>query len=242
MNAPYSGNLHLKILSYIISLYSDAEVVNLSPIKWLQDPLAKYKKNSSWKKFEDIRAKITDLDVINSSTSDKIFGIQCGDLGIYYLTKAGNNSWEAKVKTPLPKFIIEKILPYKDKIADKVNFYDNEPKNFVHVLEVYGGEPTTGSGFIKEYGYKKPKASTSDKVSFSGISFDTEEEAKNFAAVAKTKFFRYLMAKLRSGYHYGFGANFPWLGDYTHPWTDADLYSYFGLTEEEIKEIEKEIK
>ena len=47
MNAPYSGNLHLKILSYIMSLYSGADIVNLSPIKWLQDPLAKYKKNSS---------------------------------------------------------------------------------------------------------------------------------------------------------------------------------------------------
>ena len=238
INSPYSGNLHLKILSHLLSLYPEAEVVNLSPIRWLQDPLAEYKKNSDWKKFKDIREKITDLDVVKSSTSDKIFGIQCGDLGIYHLTK-GNNAWETKVRTLLPKFITEKILPYKDKIADKVKFYDDEPKNFVHVLEVYGGEPSTGSGFIKEYGYKKPKASTSDKVSFSGICFDTEEEAKNFAAMAKTKFFIYLMTKLRSGYHYGFGANFPYLGDYTHPWTDEMLYEYFHLSDDEIREIEK---
>ena len=32
------------------------------------------------------------------------------------------------------------------------------------------------------------------------------------------------------------------LADYTHPWTDEMLYEYFGLTEEEIKEIEKSIK
>ena len=234
-NPPFCKNLHLKILQEAMK-YSD-DIVSLSPIRWLQDPLAEYKKNSDWKKFEDIRKKIADIDVVSASISDKIFGIQCGDLGIYHLTK-GSNDWEAKVRISLPKFIIENILPYKDKIADKVKFYDSEPKNFVHVLDVYGGEPTSGSGFIKEYGYKKPKATTSDKVSFSGICFDTEEEAKNFAAMAKTKFFKYLMIKFRSGYHYRYGADFPWLPTYKHKWTDEMLYELFGLNEEEIKEIE----
>ena len=30
--------------------------------------------------------------------------------------------------------------------------------------------------------------------------------------------------------------------DYTHPWTDDDLYKYFNLTPEEIAIIESEIK
>ena len=34
----------------------------------------------------------------------------------------------------------------------------------------------------------------------------------------------------------------PWLGDYTHMWTDEDLYKYFNLTPEEIAIIEDEIK
>ena len=34
----------------------------------------------------------------------------------------------------------------------------------------------------------------------------------------------------------------PWLGDYTHPWTDDDLYKYFELTDDEIAIIEDEIK
>ena len=34
-------------------------------------------------------------------------------------------------------------------------------------------------------------------------------------------------------------ARVPYLGDYTHHWTDKDLYEYFHLTEEEIMEIEK---
>lgn len=36
--------------------------------------------------------------------------------------------------------------------------------------------------------------------------------------------------------------NFIWMNDYTHEWTDKDLYEFFDLTEEEIKEIESEIK
>jgi type I restriction-modification system DNA methylase subunit len=42
MNPPYSRNLHLKILSNALD-YSD-DIVNLSPVRWLQDPLAELKK------------------------------------------------------------------------------------------------------------------------------------------------------------------------------------------------------
>ena len=34
----------------------------------------------------------------------------------------------------------------------------------------------------------------------------------------------------------------PWLGDYTRPWTDEDLYKYFNLSDDEIAVIESEIK
>lgn len=51
MNPPYDGNLHLKILEKVIPIAD--EVVNISPIRWLQDPLAKYKKSSDYKRFEN---------------------------------------------------------------------------------------------------------------------------------------------------------------------------------------------
>ena len=41
MNPPYSGNLHLKILSHLINEYPEAEVVNLSPDDWIINPLIK---------------------------------------------------------------------------------------------------------------------------------------------------------------------------------------------------------
>ena len=34
----------------------------------------------------------------------------------------------------------------------------------------------------------------------------------------------------------------PFMPTYTHPWTDEMLYEYFGLNEDEIKEIECSIK
>ena len=53
MNPPYCRNLYLKILNEAIN-HSD-DIVNLSPIRWVQDPLAEYKRNSDFKKFNEIR-------------------------------------------------------------------------------------------------------------------------------------------------------------------------------------------
>ena len=81
MNPPYNGNLHLKILQEAMK-HGD-EIVNLSPIRWLQDPLAEYKKNSDWKKFCDIRKKIETLDVVSAAEAQRFFGSgQYENLGI----------------------------------------------------------------------------------------------------------------------------------------------------------------
>ena len=87
MNPPYCRNLHLKILSEAIK-YSD-DIANLSPIRWLQDPLAGYKKNSDFKKFEDVRNHIESVEVIDAAAANKLFNIKFGDLGIYHVTKNG---------------------------------------------------------------------------------------------------------------------------------------------------------
>lgn len=50
--------------------YSD-DIVNLSPIRWLQDPLAEYKKNSDWKKFENVRNHTESVEVIDAAAAIK---------------------------------------------------------------------------------------------------------------------------------------------------------------------------
>ena len=108
MNPPYSGNLHLKILSKIISEYPNAEVVNLSPIRWLQDPLAEYKKNSDFKKFEDIIRRIKNLEVVPASYAEKLFNIGLPfNLGIYHITKDGG--WDNKLLWK-HQFFFDKVI------------------------------------------------------------------------------------------------------------------------------------
>ena len=62
MNPPYCRNLHLKILNEAINNSDD--IVNLSPIRWLQDPLAEYKRNSDFKKYKEIRERIESIEII----------------------------------------------------------------------------------------------------------------------------------------------------------------------------------
>ena len=71
--------------------------------------------------------------------------------------------------------------------------------------------------------------------------FDTKEEAENFYNACNTKVYYFIFMKLRS-YLRLLMEYVPYLGDYTHPWTDANLYDYFRLSDDEIAEIEKEIK
>ena len=92
MNPPYDKKLHLKILEAVIPVAD--KVVNISPVRWLQDPLAKYKKNSDYKKFEEsISKKIESLDVIDSNNAQIIFdsAVFCIDLGIYTIGSGGYN-------------------------------------------------------------------------------------------------------------------------------------------------------
>ena len=54
MNPQYDKN-SLKILEAVIPVAD--KVVDISPVRWLQDSLAEYKKNSDYKKFEESISK-----------------------------------------------------------------------------------------------------------------------------------------------------------------------------------------
>lgn len=74
--------------------------------------------------------------------------------------------------------------------------------------------------------------------------FPTQKEAENYAAYMKTKFYRYMLS-LRIISQRITREKFAWvpdLGDYSHTYTDKDLYAHFGLTKKEIEHIEKGIK
>lgn len=267
MNPPYNGNLHLKILREVINACeksgSDYEIVNLSPIRWLQDPLAEYKKNSDWKKFEDIRSKIEDLDVINAKDATALFSAGFTmNLGVYHITE--NGGWGGFEKNHIVKKVIESghigmpVTLYKNtkkkcfvllKGVDGTSHADRGQKSegFILRKEVHYGKyfidgKSTNGKTLEECKKSNIMATNGNINEWSCIEFDTEIEAQNFYDFTKTKFVRYIYLNEGTGTLMPNPQFLPWLSDYSHHWTDEDLYKYFDLTEEEIKEIEEVIK
>lgn len=73
--------------------------------------------------------------------------------------------------------------------------------------------------------------------------YDSQEPADNLQTYLRTKFVRFLMLMCISG----FGLSklvfqFVPMQDFSKPWTDAELYAKYGLTQEEIDFIESMIK
>ena len=73
--------------------------------------------------------------------------------------------------------------------------------------------------------------------------FQTQEEATNFVTYLRTKFFRILVsaAKITQDALSGVYRFVP-IQDWSKPWTDAELYRKYNLTQEEIDYIESMIK
>ena len=73
--------------------------------------------------------------------------------------------------------------------------------------------------------------------------FENEAFAKNFILYLKTKFFRALVLAAKISQDAPSRAyRFVPLQDFSKPWTDAELYEKYGLTDEEISFIEETIK
>ena len=249
MNPPYSGNLHLKILREAMQ-HSD-DIVNLSPIRWLEDPLAEYKRNTDFQKFADIRQHIESLDVTSAKKSSEMFNMLVStDLGIYHIDK---NIHQTDLRNKLALKIYNTGHHFESFDENKK---DGWRVRFVLVDNCKAGGSSIGGKIrfqrllVFKDGMKdnKPWFSHFGRCGWTketdyiptSIKFESELEANNFVDVmTKTKFGRYYWAAMQQDIHV-YPSFFIKL-DFTHPWTDADLYAYFGLTADEIDIIEKEM-
>ena len=265
MNPPYERNLHLKILAEAITHLKDetSTCVNLSPVRWLQDPLAKYKKKSDYNKHEKtIRQNIADINVINKIEAQTYFPntVMGADLAIYVCNKLGGFDCSTLINP-----IILKIL---NKQSSKIVF-DNDCKDGIRVrfpIICNNGGSGTGrkigmASFGKMLWFKdgmkdgKPwhdwymhnqYTKTTDTIPYS-VKFNSENEAINFCKQFDTSFCKVYTHWMKSDVHVTPDIVL-WMGDAINPrtgkkgyegeWTDSDFYTFFNITPDEQKIIE----
>lgn len=73
--------------------------------------------------------------------------------------------------------------------------------------------------------------------------FRDKKRCENVISYIKTKFFRFMVSLKKNAQHSNRGVyQFVPMQDFSKPWTDAELYAKYGLTQEEIAYIEKMVR
>lgn len=250
MNPPYSRNLHLKILAEAIKHLKDdnSVCVNLSPVRWLQDPLAKYKKNSDLKRFEESVAKhIEKLEIYDSSYCTNLFNaVITIDEGIYVCNNSTNNQYDY---CKWHNSILNKIIPQIRGLP--ISIYKNHKcDTFVPIVLIDGGHRernnTKGSSLnlcrnpvhygnyfingISTNGKTLEQCKADNKHCTNGnidmwpiIVFNNEICAKNFVYETQTLFFKFIYMKSMVDVHVH-PEFLPWMGDAINPRTGLKGY------------------
>ena len=241
MNPPYCRNLHLKILNEAIN-HSD-DIVNLSPNFY-----------ENYKKLKNVPIA-SDIEIIPRDKAKTLFnGIQLPfNLSIqHFVVNKHDNSI-------LTRFIPEIYNIFKNIKLNKtfsdvfIRDYDQRDgcafvplklmtstwdKNKDLIVDKLG---IIVDGKTLDDTFYKDKRNKNKNRPCGGIYFKTLEEAHNFIAFTKTKFFIAMVKAMHTNSRYIL-SEYPFMPTYTHPWTDDDLYKYFNLSDDEIRIIENEIK
>jgi hypothetical protein len=266
MNPPYDKNLHLKILEQSINLLTDDGIlVNLSPIRWLQDPLAKYKKTSDWYKFKEVREHTHKINVIIARDFQAMFGaIGNFDLGIYVIRKS---------VSPTPVSVINPVIERMSEFnhsnpapleLDKYEGYRvripiiTAGRSGGKGMEKHNVLNSLGRLYTFKDGYKDGKQwwehynanqFTKKTVTMGcSIKFVNETQGTNFCNTFDTIFGKFYNALALIDVHVN-EYNVLWMGDCINPrtglkgyeseWTNDDFKKYFDITHSEWEEIQE---
>lgn len=246
MNPPYDRNLHLKILAAVIP--QAEKTVNISPVRWLQDPFAPYSTRSDYSKFEEsVSKKIETLDVIPAKDASRLFGASFTmNLGIYVCSDKGGYAYQHT--DPLVTKIVEKTMesswvPYSQK-----QFYRNgcvQVKPYcLNTAGVMGG-PVCCATYESQCNTELSKRESVFNGGGGGaqgghFEFDTEAERRNFYDCYTHPFMKWQYSLWKCDNQNRLD-KVPYFGDYTHPWDYSDFFAWFGLTEDEQARVMREI-
>ena len=108
----------------------------------------------------------------------------------------------------------------------------------------HAGQPDKNGQFriISTMEILPPKTICSETYLIAGC-FDTENKAKNYYKYLQSKFARFLVAQIAMTQQITkMTFSFVPAQDWSKPWTDAELYAKYDLSDEEIAFIESMIK
>ena len=230
MNPPYDGNLHLKILEKVIPIAD--KVVNISPIRWLQDPLAKYKpkKDNLPEKYKNILSALESLTIIPASDANKLFNINWGDLGIYVIDKNCKNPYQI-IEHPGVKIVdkiqFNKSCSLRDVMRNEKGIYFCPITHAMRAVNCAHGYTIlfTDNGPYAKSGWTKDAGNN-----YHFINLNSKNEVDNFKKYVTTKSVRFICKLVALGGMGGQNNLIPYMPDYTQPWTDKRFCEYFGIT------------
>lgn len=247
MNPPYDRNLHLKILEAVIP--HAEKVINISPVRWLQDPFAPYSTRSDYCKFEDsISKKIESLDVITAKDASKLFDASfIMNLGVYVCSDKGGYAY--KHNDPLVTKIIEKTMQYSWAPYSQKKFYDEgciQKKPYAMNTAPFMGE---NSIMCNNYSRQLNVRLTAKTTIYNGgngcaaghFEFDSDTERQNFYNCYTHDFMLWFYSIWRVDIQIKLW-KVPYFGDYTHPWKLKDFFAWFDLTKAEQSRVIQEIR
>lgn len=116
------------------------------------------------------------------------------------------------------------------------------PWHKVYVCEAYGGGMAFPHSIISKPFYGEPNTVCNQSYLVIGP-FDNEEICQNVISYICTKFCRFLILLKKNAQHAMRGVyQFVPVQDFSKPWTDAELYAKYDLSDDEIAFIESMIK
>lgn len=255
-NPPYGrGNPDLKIQEMLLKAFPAAKSVFLLPAKVAEDPLFDVKKTSTYSRYVYIFNNINHIECIDSSITNKLFGISTGRLGIY--VRDFSDAKFDHMKFLESRFgesyrVSKKIFhQMTDSIFLHLQTSIPEGKFGVKVAKIRGfgsgnnfdivslrSRPFTSIEECKQNRFQKSDVTDTEKDE-SFVCFDDYKSAENFIRYTRTSFMHFLVKVFKHDVNVPLFA-LPFLHTYTYEWTDKMLYELFGLTIDEMSVIEQE--
>lgn len=228
MNPPFCRNLHLKILSESVR-HSD-NVVCIHPARWLEDALWHDKPNSERKRFSHLVNRISDVELLDGHC----FGNDISPHGDIAIIKYVPNSDYviSKYSIKFTDFTESIFLKIKSKCEYIKDHLDSSKAFKLNIPRIHGHIDNNDFYEITSRRYSVALDVRPGKYI---LSFNTEDERKNFHSSTLLNFYKFWNEFTKIGIN--INVNMPWLGDYTHQWTDEDCCRLFNLDDEQTNFI-----